>query len=280
MGGAGRQHDRVGGFAQVLLRGVLGTGLLGVFCAGAVHAADCARPYTVLASPGGLNVHLAGAPERPQGFLPDLLQALAARSGCVLTLEVLPHERLLTLAEQGRADMLGNVSPAARPLPDRSFLTVARLEVLLYVLAGSGLRSLDDLGRRSTERVGRLRRGAEPEAVSAFFAGLDPERIDVSETADILARKLAAGRIAGYFGTPLYSAGGQREAGLAGRVRALPLDTPPYRIGWSIFHARVPPADRARLTESLEGLRRDGTLEALLARHIGAEAARRAVRMP
>jgi len=238
-----------------------------LLCGVSVAHAGCARPYAVLGSPGGANLYeRAGS---AAGFLPELTALVARRSGCSLRVEVVPPERLIALAEVGEADMLGNVSRGREAPADRDFVPVAQLPVEFVVDRRSGLASAEAAANQADRFVGRMRRGAEPPEVRAFFAGLDHSRIDVSEDMDTLARKLMAGRIAGFFGTPLYYRHATDRAGMADNVRGLPFKAQPYRIGWSMLHVRMPQADRMLIRQTLEALVRSGEVEALLARHAG-----------
>ncbi|MCX9157731.1 transporter substrate-binding domain-containing protein [Niveibacterium sp. 24ML] len=252
-------------------------GFLAVCCAASQGAAaGCERAYVVLGSAGGRNLYMQG--DRPAGFLPDLAAEVAARSGCHLSVQILPHERLILMGDKQMADILGNVSRGGTRPSDRDFIEIALLDVELVLPADSKIEALEQLAARTDALVGRLRRAAEPPEVKAFFAQLDPARIDVSDDSDTLARKLAAGRIQAFFGTPLFLAGSIEAAGINGRVRRLPLASPPYRIGWSMLHANVSAADRALLAKTLMRMRQDGTIETVLARHVGRRAAEKSLR--
>ncbi|WP_374601460.1 hypothetical protein [Niveibacterium sp.] len=236
---------------------------------GTVSPADaaCARPYVVLGSPGGANLY--AEPGGVGGFLPELVALVGRRSGCSLRVELLPPERLIALAEVAEADILGNVSRGRTIPTDRDFVAAAQLPVEFVVDRRRGIQSPQAVLGASGALVGRMRRGAEPTEVRAFFDALAPENIDQSEDMDTLARKLAAGRIVGFFGTPLYYRHSTESAGLGDNARGWPFKAQPYRIGWSMLHARVAPADRAVSRKTLEALVRSGEVDALLARHAG-----------
>ncbi|WP_374515876.1 substrate-binding periplasmic protein [Niveibacterium sp.] len=235
--------------------------------AAASAIAGCERPYVVLGSAGGANLYEQGG--QPAGFLPELTALVARRSGCAMRVELVPPERLIALAEAGEADVLGNVSRGRDAPADREFVPVALLPVEFVVDRRSGIATAEAAASQPEGLVGRMRRGAEPPEVKAYFARIDPARVDVSEDMDTLVRKLNAGRITGFFGTPLYYRRSTDAAGLGDNVRGLPFGAQPYRIGWSMLQARVTPADRALIRKTLETLVRSGEVDALLARHSG-----------
>ncbi len=180
----------------------------------------------------------------------------------------MPPERI-ALAEAGEADVLGNVSRGRDAPADREFVPVAQLPVEFVVDRRRGITTVEAAASQPDGLVGRMRRGAEPPEVRAYFEELDPARIDVSEDMDTLVRKLNAGRIAGFFGTPLYYRRSVESAGLGDNVLGLPFKAQPYRIGWSMLHARVSPRDRTLIRRTLEAMVRSGEVDALLARHAG-----------
>ncbi|MBB4012172.1 substrate-binding periplasmic protein [Niveibacterium umoris] len=237
--------------------------LFALLTLGAAAEAACARPYVVLGSPGGLNLYIEDG--RAAGFLPALAAEVSRRSGCVLTVEVVPPERLIAMADVGKADLLGNVSRGNSKPADRDFVDITVLEVEMVLDARSEIRSLDQFAATPGALLGRMRRGAETPALRQYFARIDPARIDVSEDADTLARKLAAGHIQAFFGTPLFYLGSVQLAGMGGRIRALPLGGEPYRIGWSMLHATVAAADRRLISQTIEAMRREGAVQRLLA---------------
>lgn len=245
---------------------------------GTVSPADaaCARPYVVLGSPGGANLYAESG--GVGGFLPELVALVGRRSGCSLRVELVPPERLIALADVAEADILGNVSRGRTIPTDRDFVAVAQLPVEFVVDRRRGIQSPQAVLGASDALVGRMRRGAEPTEVRAFFDALDPERIDQSEDMDTLARKLAAGRIVGFFGTPLYYRHSTETAGLGDNARGLPFKAQPYRIGWSMLHANVSAADRALLAKTIARLRHDGTIDAMLARRAGRRMAEKSPR--
>ncbi|MFO1250498.1 MAG: transporter substrate-binding domain-containing protein [Inhella sp.] len=242
--------------------------------------AQCARPYQVGVSPLGWGVF----EERQQlrGFVPDLIRALEARSGCTLQLKLRPRARVLLEFSAGQLDLI--TSAQAAPERDAVGEHVPYATTMLDLVLGPGappdLRSLEQLMRHEGMSLGLVRGVHLGPKLAPLIARLaEMGRIELASDFENLAERLKAGRFqAAIYPNAIHSK--QRHDGLLPpQVRVLELpEAEPQVIGLYLQRQTIPEADRRRLQTAMRQMVADGEVEAAYRRYLGADEARRLFR--
>lgn len=218
------------------------------------------------------------------GIDPDLLDEVARRTGCVFHRRLDSRVRTWAMLAAGRLDM----TVSGVPTPER--LLVA--EFLPYLNSRNHLIVRNELA----PRVGSLQAFEADAAlrvavVKSFRHGrsLDewPDRlrgagrVDEYPDAEVVARVFAAGRADAFLAQPVTWRPLLERNGLQERVQMLDL-APGDGIagGLVLSRQRVRPQDIEAMRAAVSAMRADGTLETLLARHVGARVAREVARDP
>ncbi|MBV8465065.1 MAG: transporter substrate-binding domain-containing protein [Burkholderiales bacterium] len=207
------------------------------------------------------------------GISVDLFAELGRRTGCRITLEEMPPARIEAMARLGHIAILAIASQRFRegriyvPLIAATTDMVIRREV-----GASSVAAARDNKRVTFGRIDGLTYGKWGDA---FFAALDPSRIDPSVSPDVLYRKLAAGRIDATFGFSILYQQDLDRYHLREAVQTIPVTDAPRTLGGVVLTPwQFDPDDLRKLQAALLGIRDDGTFMRILTHWVGAETAR------
>lgn len=205
-----------------------------------------------------------------QGFDVDLRAAMAARSGCTIEPVYSSAKRAWQAMAEAQMDLMVSALQTPERAAQYEFLLFARTRALMLMAANppAGLSSPAAF-QASAARVMVVRGTSYTPRVAAWLERLRAQG-RVSEAGDMPAalRAFAAGRAEALLIYPMALVG--RDAQWL-ESHAL-LDWWPEETaygGWALNRRTVSEADRQRLREAAESLRRDGTLQALGRKHFG-----------
>lgn len=252
---------------------ILGSMLLCWALTGHAQAAVCG-PYRVAFHEFG-SLYFKDATGQYVGIDKDVVDEVSRRSGC--RLEGFLDSRIKTWKhmEAGFLDM--TVSALSNPERVRfaQFAPYLRTRKLLVVHAGGAVTSLEAFANRSQLRlaVGKaFRHGA---ALDAWVDALRTQgRVDEYTDAEAVVRVFALGRADAFIADPIGDRPLLLRNGLEGRVGYLePVGQESSVAGLAFSRKRVAEADVQTMRLALESMRKDGTLLAILRRHLPPEAA-------
>lgn len=220
------------------------------------------------------------APDRSwQGIDKDMFDELARRSGCELHLVV---ESRVRIWDQLRSGATG-LTLSAVPTPERKafaeFVPYAqgRYHLMLRPDVAPRVKSLAAFEADAALTLLVVKGYAHGPTLDAAIERLRARK-RVHEVADFAAvlRMAGAGRAHAILALP--SAWAQADAAFGEQQAWVALDVAPAdrTLGALALSLQMPAADRQRLRRSLEGMLADGTVTAILRRHLGEAAARAA----
>lgn len=250
--------------------------LSGLLLSPALRAA-CARPYQVGVSPLGWAVF--EQVRKLRGYVPDLISELAARSGCVLQLQMRPRARVLLEFSRGELEVL--TSAQATPERDRlgQFLPVAasELDMVARDSVPRDIRSLEQFVAQPGLTLALVRGVILNPRMDALIERLRAQgRLEQAADFDNMATRLAFGRFdAAIYPSAIHSKqihDGLLPAGL--RVIDLP-ESSPFAIGIYLHREKVAEADRQLMQQALRELVQEGRIEAIYRRYLSPEEMRR-----
>lgn len=250
--------------------------LLALAAAGA--QASCSRELSVGISDLGYSAFLRDG--QIQGVVPDLLDELARRSGCKLTLRYAPRARVLLDFEHGSIDVLTSAMRAADRDRVGHFLPYAFTELDLIVASERGPRSLEAFVGRPDLKLGIVRGVRVGEVLEERIAPLLASRqAEYSPDFNNLAAKLTAGRIQAAIIPNMIHAKLKRDGALP--AHSIVVDLPEAGtepIGLYLNRTTVTEDDVQLLQAQITLLRREGWIQQLYARYVGEAEARRLFR--
>lgn len=258
--------------SAALRRALISAGLaLGL----AAAPAQACGPYRVALYPTpGLTVQHADG--RLTGPEPDIVTAMAQRSGCQLRMQTAPLVRIWPALAAGEVDIV----PAALATPERLRLAdfipmvAARQQLLLRRSAHTeGVDSATAFAAQAQLQLGWVT-GAAPAGPGAdWLQGLRLQR-RITEAADkpALMRAFEGGR---FDAITVYAAElAHKEPEWWRNFRLVDAFPGSEReSGWALSLQRVNPDDRARLHAAAQSLHRDGSIRRTLLAHFGPELA-------
>lgn len=241
--------------------------------AGAGNAASCG-PLTVAMYEHGALYYRQG--EQWAGIDKDIVDELARRTGCELRMTRDSRIRIWTMLKEGTLDM----TMSGIPTPERE--TFARFTPYLQARNMLLLRNESARSAATLEQI-----AAQPELKVAVIkgfkhgAGYDAwlERLRkqgrVYEAPDYttLVRLFQHGRVQAILQLSSNIDTLQRDAALAGRFRVLDLVPRENVIGALVISRLVAEPHAGKLEQALRAMREDGTLKAIMERHVSHERA-------
>jgi len=234
------------------------------------HLPDCSRPLTL-----GLHEHgLLYASQTGEGIDKDVADEMSRRSGCHLTLTMLPRARIWQLIESGALDFtLSGITNAQR---DRfaSFAWYVSNRYYLLVRRDAEVRSVDEFRRKRGLRVGLIRSFRYGDQANQFVDAMEAqERVTYAGSLDPLYTILLDDGIQAMIIEPFdfpMIAGAQLKA----QTSILEFGDAPVPHGLVMSRKSLPPAQQQAWREVIQSMRSDGTMRRIFEKYFPAELAR------
>jgi len=231
---------------------------------------DCSRPLTL-----GLHEHgLLYTSQTGEGIDKDIADEMSRRSGCHLTLTMLPRARIWQLIESGALDFtLSGITNAQR---DRfaTFAWYVSNKYYLLVRRDADVRSVSEFRRKRALRVGLIRSFRYGEQANAFVDALEAqERITYAGSLDPLYTILLDGGIQAMIIEPFdfpVIAGAQLKA----QTTILDFGDSPVPHGLVMSRKSLPVAQQQAWREVIQAMRNDGTMRRIFEKYFPADLAR------
>ncbi|MCF8207128.1 MAG: transporter substrate-binding domain-containing protein [Methylotenera sp.] len=253
---------------------------LGLLCSPVLAQARCGRPLVVAVSELGLGAYQEQGELR--GIVPDLIRELQARSGCALSLVMMPRARALLAFDRGEVDVITSVMRTHERDRVGAFLPYGYTKHDLLVLPeyAAGIGSLADVVRRPEMTVGVVRGIRTNSRVDAQIEQLLMiRRAEYSADYTGLSAKLSARRIqAAIVPNALHVK--LRRDGLVPADLAL-IDVPearPQALGLYLNRQRVTAPMIVQLERPLAAMVSSGWVRQTYVRHLGEAETRRMYR--
>jgi polar amino acid transport system substrate-binding protein len=231
---------------------------------------DCSRPLTL-----GLHEHgLLYTSQTGEGIDKDIADEMSRRSGCHLTLTMLPRARIWQLIESGALDFtLSGITNAQRD-KFAAFAWYVSNKYYLLVRRDADVRSVAEFRRKRGLRVGLIRSFRYGERANAFADELEEqERITYAGTLDplytILLDDGIQAMIVEPFDYPVIS-GAQLKA----QTRLLDFGDAPVPHGLVISRKSLSPAQQQAWHDVIQAMRNDGTMRRIFEKYFSADLAR------
>jgi polar amino acid transport system substrate-binding protein len=255
----------------MLLRRAL---LAAAACLAGSAAAEPCGPYTVAMYEHGALYYRSG--EQWTGIDKDIVDELARRTGCELRMTRGSRIRIWTMLQEGTLDMTlsGIATPERESFARFTPYLQSRNMLLLRNEAARHAATLEQIAARPELKIAVIkgfRHGA------GYDAWLDRLRRQgrVHETPDYatLLRLFQHGRVHAILQLSSNIDALQRDGQLGGQFRVLDLVPRENVQGSLVISRRMEAAAAARLEQSLRDMREDGTVKAIMQRHLSSERA-------
>jgi polar amino acid transport system substrate-binding protein len=238
---------------------------------GVVPAApDCSRPLTL-----GLHDHgLLYSNQTGEGIDKDIADEMARRSGCRITLTLLPRARIWQLVESGALDFtLSGITNAQRD-KFAAFAWYVSNKYYLLVRKDVELARVGDLLERADVRLGLIRSFRYGEQANALVDALEArQRITYATSLDPLYAILLDGGIQAMIIEP-FDFPAIAGAKLHAQTTILEFGDAPVPHGLVMSRRSLAPAQIAAWRELIAGMRADGTMRRIFEKYFPAELAR------
>jgi len=238
--------------------------------AAAQHLPDCSRPLTL-----GLHEHgLLYASQTGEGIDKDIADEMSRRSGCHLTLTMLPRSRIWQLIESGALDF--TLSGITNPQRDRfaAFAWYVSNKYYLLVRRDADVHSVAEFRRKRGLRVGLIRSFRYGEQANAFVDALESqERITYAGSLDPLYTILLDDGIQAMIIEPFdfpVIAGAQLKA----QTAILDFGDAPVPHGLVMSRKSLGAAQQQAWRDIIQSMRSDGTMRRIFEKYFPADLAR------
>ena len=238
--------------------------------AAASQLPDCSRPLTV-----GLHEHgLLYASQTGEGIDKDVADEMSRRSGCRLTLTMLPRSRIWQLIESGALDFsLSGITNAQRER-FAAFAWYVSNKYYLLVRRDAGVHSVAEFRRKRGLRVGLIRSFRYGEQANAFVDALESEdRVSYAGSLDPLYTILLDDGIQAMIIEPFdfpMIAGAQLKA----QTTILDFGDPPVPHGLVMSRKSLAPAQQQAWRDVIQAMRNDGTMRRIFEKYFPVDLAR------
>ena len=238
--------------------------------ASASQPPDCSRPLTL-----GLHEHgLLYASQTGEGIDKDVAEEMSRRSGCHLTLTMLPRARIWQLIESGALDFtLSSITNAQRER-FAAFAWYVSNKYYLLVRRDAGVHSVAEFRRKRSLRVGLIRSFRYGEKANAFVDALESEdRVSYAGSLDPLYTILMDDGIQAMIIEPFdfpVIAGAQLKA----QTTILDFGDPPVPHGLVMSRKSLSPAQQQAWRDVIQAMRNDGTMRRIFEKYFPMDLAR------
>ncbi len=224
-------------------------------CAFAADSPDCSRPLTL-----GLHEHgLLYSSETDAGIDKDFADELIRRSGCMITVSVMPRARIWQLIESGALDFsLSGIANADR---DRfaAFAWYFSNKYYLLVRKDANVARLADFERNAGLRLGVIRGFRYSANANRLVDGLQDERRIVYATGlaplyETLLSNHIQGMIVEPFDYPVL-----QERRIRGMTTIVEFDDPSILHGLIISRKSISVSEQEKWRKIIDDIRSDGT---------------------
>lgn len=231
---------------------------------------DCSRPLTL-----GLHEHgLLYASQTGEGIDKDVADEMSRRSGCHLTLTMLPRARIWQLIESGALDFtLSGITNAQR---DRfaSFAWYVSNKYYLLVRRDVEVRNVDEFRRKRGLRVGLIRSFRYGDQANLFVDAMEAQdRVTYAGSLDPLYTILLDDGIQAMIIEPFdfpVIAGAQLKA----QTAILEFGDAPVLHGLVMSRKSLSPAQQQAWRDVIQSMRSDGTMRRIFEKYFPADLAR------
>ena len=232
--------------------------------------ADCSRPLTL-----GLHEHgLLYAAQTGEGIDKDIADEMSRRSGCRITLTVLPRARIWQLIETGALDF--TLSGITNPQRDKfaGFAWYVSNKYYLLVRRDADVRSVHDFRRKHGLKLGLIRSFRYGDQANQFVDSLEgEERITYAGSLDPLYTILLDDGIQAMIIEPFdfpVIAGAQLKA----QTSILEFGDPSVLHGLVMSRKSLPPPQQQAWRDIVNSMRADGTIRHIFEKYFPADLAR------
>ncbi|XLZ73065.1 transporter substrate-binding domain-containing protein [Massilia sp. SR12] len=240
---------------------------------GGAAAAPCG-PLTVAMYEHGALYYRQG--EQWVGIDKDIVDELARRTGCELRMTRDSRIRIWTMLKEGTLDMTMSGIPTAERESFARFTPYlqARNMLLLRNDAARSATTLEQIAAQPELKVAVIKGFKHGAAYDAWLERLRKQgRVYEAPDYATLVRLFQHGRVQAILQLSNNIDALQRNTGLAGSFRVLDL-VPRENVAAALVISRqVAEAHAARLEQALRAMREDGTIKAILERHVSHERA-------
>jgi polar amino acid transport system substrate-binding protein len=234
------------------------------------HLPDCARPLSL-----GLHEHgLLYTSQTGEGIDKDIAEEMIRRSGCRLTLTVLPRARIWQLIESGALDF--TLSGIANPQRDKfaAFAWYVSNKYYLLVRRDAEVRSVAEFRRKRGLHLGLIRSFRYGEQANQFVDAVEAEeRITYAGSLDPLYTILLDDGIQAMiiepFDFPVIA-----NAQLKAQTTIIEFADAAVAHGLVMSRKSLPAAQQAAWRDIINAMRADGTMRRIFEKYFPADLAR------
>ena len=238
--------------------------------AGAVERPDCSRPLSLALHEHGL---LYSA-QTGEGIDKDLADELVRRSGCRLSVSVMPRARIWQLIESGVLDFsLSGITNEAR---DRfaAFAWYESNKYYLLVRKDAGAQTLADFERDPALRLGVIRSFRySPNANRLVDALNDARRVSFATSLEPLYQVLLDNRVQAMIIEP-FDYPTIEQSAIRAQTTIVEFDDPPVLHGLIMSKKSLSPAQQQAWRALVDEMRADGSMQRIFEKYFSAELAR------
>jgi len=231
---------------------------------------DCSRSLSLALHDHGL---LYSA-QTNEGIDKDIADELARRSGCKLTITLMPRARIWQLIESGGLDFsLSGITNESRD-KFAAFAWYFSNKYYLLVRQDAGVKTLGDFERNPSLRLGAIRSFRYNPGANRLVDKLDAEqRVSFANSLDPLYEILLDKRIQGMIIEPFDYPTVQRAA-IRAQTSILEFDDPPVLHGLIMSKKSLPATQQEAWRVLIQEMRADGTVQRIFQKYFPADLAR------
>ena len=222
----------------------------------AAEQPDCSRPYTLALHEHGLLY----SSQTGEGIDKDMADELARRSGCKISVSLMPRSRIWQLIESGALDFsLSGIRNDARD-KFAAFAWYFSNKYYLLVHKDTGIRSLADFQGRAEFKIGVIRSFRYSATANRFVDTLDAQgRVSYASSLDPLYEVLLDKRVQAMIIEP-FDYPTLASARIRDQTLIMEFDDPPVPHGLIMSRKALPPEQQQAWRALVDGMRADGTV--------------------
>ena len=230
---------------------------------------DCSRPFTLALHDHGLLFDS----QTGAGIDKDIADELTRRSGCKISVSLMPRARIWQLIESGALDFsLSGISNEARER-FAAFAWYFSNKYYLLVREGLGVQKPADFEARPGLRLGVIRGFRYSASANGLVDRLDAlGRVSFATQLDPLYQVLLDGRVQAVIIEP-FDYPTLDTANIRSQTRILAFDDPPVPHGLIMSRKSLPAPQQQAWRELIDGMRADGTVQRIFERYFSPDLA-------